>query len=83
MNKLQQFLSLPKNEHPRGNRVTRSTFWYELFLACMIGVAWGIVAAIFSIAHPFGSILSLLTYIAYLYFGSRNFRNNVWDQENA
>jgi ABC-type Mn2+/Zn2+ transport system permease subunit len=83
LNKLQQFLTLPPNEHPRGSRRTASVFWYEMLFAVLIGLAWGIIGTVIGLVYPIPSILSLATYICYLYFGARKFRNDLWDRENA
>lgn len=82
MQQLKEFLSLPPNEHPRGHRRTRSTFWYELLFAILIGMAWGIIGSIFALTSPIPSILGLGTWIFYLYYGARGFRNDLWDREH-
>lgn len=82
MTKYKELFSIPPNEHRRGSRVTKSTFWYELLIAVMVGLAWGFIGTMLGIVQPWASILSLLTYLTYLFFFSRRVRNNIWDNEN-
>lgn len=83
MQQLKEFLSLPPNEHRRGHRRTRSTFWYEMLFAVLIGISWGFIGTILGLVTPVPSILSLLTWTLYLYYGARPFRNDLWDRENV